>query len=219
MGNKMRKIGAWLKGSWAIIFALIFWGILSTCFFICLLQDLKIDAKIEAWAIITLVGVTAYYAMYTKRLAKEQKKKNEVDFWERRLLNFYLPLKCTLYKIQALAEQNSIDYDFCMEILEELTEILSLRRYIITIDLDESINNFFDELETWLPLKGEVALKAWLNAASPLIDKIMPKVNKEVATIELKIINAYGLSEKELDRFRGYEKILEDEPTKKSQAK
>jgi len=80
----MKKICQWIKKYWKAIILVLAW--LIACLIIHW-QNLDINDKVQAWAIITLVFITLYYAIQTQKLVEQERISLEEEI-KIRIANF-----------------------------------------------------------------------------------------------------------------------------------
>ena len=106
--NLIKIIGKWIwiftERVWLGTVGITLWFL--ACFIIYKQTDFLISDKIQAWAIVTLVFVTLYYARQTHNLVKEEKKRRQAEYGERYIQNFYNPLKLKLRDLEFILEQS-----------------------------------------------------------------------------------------------------------------
>jgi len=93
------------KGLKENINLIIFWFSLVaivSLLLIFLKSHTKINNIIQAITLLTLVFITWIYARQTQKLVKEENKKRMVDFFERRISDFYKPLSDILDSIKVV---------------------------------------------------------------------------------------------------------------------
>ncbi|MCX6565200.1 MAG: hypothetical protein NTW38_02050 [Candidatus Aminicenantes bacterium] len=117
----------------------------------------KISDIVQAQAVISLVLITWYYAIQTKKLVNEQirfrsdtKRKIEVDFLEKRIDDFFHPLWVDLNLIHDSLYTNTISTQKETEQLEiNLRSLYFKKRYMTKID-----NNIYIDLLNTILLLG-----------------------------------------------------------------
>lgn len=134
----------------------IFWFmaiIIASVLLVFLKPQETINNIIQAIAIITLVFVTWVYAKRTKDLVEqekisleEQKKKRTIDFWEKRINEFYKPFIDKLNTMRREINKDTVDKKITENILKDVEDFYWKRRYMISIDTFKKI----DELHTKL---------------------------------------------------------------------
>jgi len=108
---------------------------------------------IQADAIITLILVTWAYAIRTKDLVdqqkislEEQKKKRTIDFWERRINEFYEPFFDKLNKMRSKINLDTFGKKIAENILKDVEDFYWKRRYMISIDTFKKISDLHTKL-------------------------------------------------------------------------
>ena len=187
----MKKL--WKENKDLII--LVFIWILASIFVLILLCP-QIDEMIQAEAIITLVFVTIFYAIQTQKLVKqekisleEEKKRRTVDFWQSRLIEFFLPLRINLQKLQEIVmEFRPFSSDEFSKTLSEFIELMS-KAYMLSPELNNSLISFLNMFKFQKREKVEEAEKYAINEQS---EELLKKVNIEIRIFEYKINEIYG---------------------------
>ncbi len=130
--NKMKKERIFIFWLLAIIIALVLLVFLKP-------QE-TISNIIQAIAIITLIFVTWVYAKRTKDLVdqekfslEEQKKKRIIDFWEKRITEFYKPFIDKLDKLKITMNKRSIDGKKVIDEIDDLRDFFKEKKYMISI--------------------------------------------------------------------------------------
>ena len=130
--NKMKKERIFIFWLLAIIIALVLLVFLKP-------QE-TISNIVQAIAIITLIFVTWVYAKRTKDLVdqekfslEEQKKKRIIDFWEKRITEFYKPFIDKLDKLKITMNKRSIDGKKVIDEIDDLRDFFKEKKYMISI--------------------------------------------------------------------------------------
>lgn len=146
--NLIKIIAEWIwifiKKVWLGTVGVALW--LSASFIIYKQTDLLISDKIQAWAIVTLVFVTLYYARQTHNLVKEEKKRGQAECGERYIQNFYNPLKIKLRDLELILEQPDASVDSIIELRHEIVDLVSRYIYVITGETDMSLRKLIKNL-------------------------------------------------------------------------
>ena len=184
---------------------LVFIWILASIFVLILLCP-QIDEMIQAEAIITLVFVTIFYAIQTQKLVKqekisleEEKKRKTVDFWQSRLIEFFLPLRINLQKLQVIVmEFRPFSSDEFSKIISEFIELMS-KAYMLSPEMNNALISFTGMFRFQRRDKVEEGEKYAIIEQSV---ELLKKVNIEIRIFEYKINEIYGLKiDKKLKDF------------------
>ena len=208
----MRKILKWIKKvgkflwilirkTWEFIIGIAFWFL--TCIIIYKQAEIQITDKIQAWAIVTLIFVTIFYAIQTQRLVqqgkislKDQIKKRNADYGEKLLQNFFLPLifkfidlEAIIKKIPGLSELNN-KIRPAVEIVNEITGLYKKYGYIATKEMMGSLANISNALQKIVDIRHgeENHFKIWKDEMNSLIKRANKIVLKQ-SKIHVKKIN------------------------------
>ncbi len=204
----MKKIWDLIKitGKWIWVFMKKVWlgtiGIalwLSACFIIYKQTDLLISDKIQALAIVTLIFVTIFYAIQTQRLVKqekisleEQKKKNHADFWERKLKEYFLPVRIALMDFIGLLSIKALPSD---EIKKEVLKISDLfaKAIMMSKETMDSLNSLMDEFLNFKHLKEKgISEEKWIDDTRKKIMDLIKQNEVEIVMVEGKIREVYS---------------------------
>lgn len=154
------------------------------------------DKLIQSQLIIVLIVITIYYAIQTQKLVKqekisleEEKRKRSVDFLRERLIEFYLPLKFNLLKLQEVIQYKPFPIDEYIKIISEFTEIMS-KGYMLTAEMNNSLISFMSIFKFQIRDKVEDRDKYYINEQT---EEFLKKVNLEIHIFEYKIKEVYGL--------------------------
>jgi len=137
----------WEKNKDLIILA-FFWALASSI--ILFILNLETNDRVEVWAIATLVFITLYYAIQTYKLVEEGKKRSLIDYWERRITQFYKPFidKLDVLKI-TMRQQSSTGQDI-IETIDDLRSYFLEKKYMISLKTSQQIESlqgiFWDAL-------------------------------------------------------------------------
>lgn len=193
----MKKIWECIKKSWQIILGIFLW--LFICFFI-YFQSIYISDAIQAWAIVTLVFITLYYAWQTQRLVKQQqisltedKNKREADFWLGRLKEYYLPQKFNLTQLMASITFKPFNLGEFAKNTRDIINILGHNQYLVTQDLaDSSIKLLKLLVDNFRVIGDRNITPGLINSTIEIVTKTIHILDDEIKLIENKLIKVYG---------------------------
>lgn len=178
----------WEKNKDLIILA-FFWILASII--VLFILNLETNDKVEAWIIATLVFITLYYAIQTQKLVEEGKKRSLIDYWERRITQFYKPFidKLDVLKF-TIDKQSTLGADL-KEISEKIDDLRSYfleKKYMISIKISQQIESLQDIF--WDALVGEEGVS--MEDFKLREDEIRKIIKKEWDDIENSIRKFYG---------------------------
>lgn len=192
----MKKRWQWIKKSWKTILVAIIsvFSWLIVCFIIHM-QNLNVSDKVQAWAIITLVYITLYYAIQTQKLVEqerisleEERKIRIANFGEKRLKEFYLPLTRELTNILgALQGTEPEKIEYINESFHNFINILLEKHYLGTSSINEKIKNFHYEFIPELR-SAQYKLKKEEESAESILQELNSAVSKKVEDMKNIII-------------------------------
>ena len=106
---------------------------------VCILLYPEIDKIIQAELIVILISITLFYAIQTQKLVRQEesslaelKRKRTMDFWEKRLIEFYEPYVDKLNNMMEAIHKKHIDIDRISEIYKNTTHLIWKRDYMIS---------------------------------------------------------------------------------------
>ncbi len=183
---------------WKILLFLFLW--LLACFTI-YLQTLQIGDKIQAWAIITLVFITLFYAIQTQRLVKQENRTLEMDrkfrqssFYERVLIDVFHPLKANIFFIKASVEAQEGTIENIKNTFTQITFHRSKYSHVINPEISELIGNYtglekalreiihFDQLEP-----------EWIQNLSDKTDELIRRLDRQALFLTMRINEAHEI--------------------------
>ncbi len=193
---------------------LIFFWILAS-YVILFILSLKTNDRVEAWAIVTLVFVTIYYAIQTKRLVKQEKisledakEKRSADFWQQRLNEFYMPLKVNLFRLKTVLEFKPFSVDEMLQTLLEFIE-LSKKAYMLSEEFNDLFVSFVRVFKPVADFRKEPQEETWKDEIIEELEKLSKQVEKEIRIFEYKINKVFGFNID--DELKKYIEWLETE--------
>lgn len=128
-GFDFRKIWEFIKSRWVFIL-LLAWAITT---FILLRQKWdRAGDLISATAVETLVFVTWFYAVQTRKLVEEEKKNRETDLIEKRIAEFYVPITDILHKIKECFPEGKSDIEAIFKWEHELSKVFRAKAYMVS---------------------------------------------------------------------------------------
>lgn len=179
----------WEKNKDLIILA-FFWTLASSI--ILFILNLETNDRVEVWAIATLVFITLYYAIQTYKLVEEGKKRSLIDYWERRITQFYKPFIDKLDVLKFTMDKQSITKGADLkEISEKIADLRSYfleKKYMISIKISQQIESLQDIF--WDALTGVEGIS--MEDFKLREDEIRKIIKKEWDDIENIIRKFYG---------------------------
>lgn len=167
---------------------------------IVLLLHRQTNNLIQAIAIVSLVLITAYYAIETHKLVEEGQKKRMADFMEKRINDFYMPCIEKMLNLDCLFDQLDItltskDQSEAEKKIQEIITLLNFKTYMISNETANIIRDwaFTNYNRDFIPL-----LKKDRDAVNKLkseIASIIEILRNEKVDVDSKIRNIYEYSE------------------------
>jgi len=115
--------------------------LIVTYFLVKFKGESKVNNWILAYLTVLLAFATIYYAFQSYQLYAEAQKKRYVDFWEKRLSNFYLPFIETLNKISECLSQRNITELYNLN--NELVNLIWGKGYMVPHNTIKKIKKMF----------------------------------------------------------------------------
>lgn len=160
----------------------------------------------------TLVFVTLYYAKQTQNLVQQernslddQKKKNRADFWEKRLREYFIPLRIALIKLQGLLSHKPLPSDEIKKSISEFGDLFA-KAILISKETMNLSSSFMEEFINFRYLKKkEIPEEKWADDTLKKSKDLMEQIEVEILLLEKKIneLFSFKIDEK-------LAKILED---------
>ena len=201
--GKMKKIWNCLK---KIILPLVLILLLiSATFIIFGLKEINISDKIQAWAIVTLILITAIYSYQTYRLVKQQekaldeeKRKRIADFAIKGIKEFYSPLLKMIEGLHASLKTDVIPIESTKKIIKKI--ILLCHDYLYMMDENDAIIDFTKTLMDFgiVILEQKQKLQDWRSKVLDGEKEIINQMSVKIVFFREKIIETYGYSNKEM---------------------
>ncbi|MGB2764118.1 MAG: hypothetical protein WBC20_06860 [Candidatus Aminicenantaceae bacterium] len=177
----------------------IIWIIVSILILIILCPE--VGEMIQAEALITLVFVTIFYAKQTQNLVEQekisledQKSKRRADYGEKKLKEFYNPLK---YKIHKLKNTIIVQPNLIKPIILLYNDILKLgseHEYFVKKENEEVIVELLNVL--WeikdINILNKEKVKVWKKKGLIEAEKVINIVKKEINIVKKEIDKVYG---------------------------
>jgi hypothetical protein len=205
--KKRRVEMFWERNKGLIIIGLI-WIIVSIPILIFLCP--KVDEMIQAEALITLVFVTMFYARQTKMLVEqekksleEQKKKINADFEEKKLKEFYYPLKYMIFDLERIMKKESDPSKPTLRLFGKIVGLGTAYGHMITKELeDETVGllNIMYEIKE-INKDNVEELQAWKDKVKTKIEEVEKQKTKEIKVIREIIKETYGFFAEKLEKF------------------
>ena len=229
----MKKIFEWLKAQWGILIGITAWAaIIVLVFFI---GGMSLSDRIQAMSVITLVFITLFYSVQTRRLVKEQRdtleeerKKRYAEFGMQRIQKFLRPL---LERLEGLKDSVS-------QIVEASKRPLEINfensRGIFRAQLNETKEFFIgylfmtDSILRYGYLKitkmtmpksienqSEEFITQWKKKIDEYIGELETEVNNEISRICKNIRKTYGFFSHETEILESSDDltVLSDRPS------
>jgi len=204
--NLMKIIAEWIwifiKKVWLGTVGVALW--LSASFIIYKQTDLLISDKIQAWAIVTLVFVTLYYARQTQNLVAqekesldEEKKVRNANFGEKRVKDFYYPTYKELNELKKQLEKTVIDYELFSKTIRNYVDIFLDNFHMSPTDDKEKI---FELNRMFLSIRKDVK-KGKLEKETK--DKILIKIDEIHNLLQMRIFEVEILIQKTYEFYAG----------------
>ena len=188
------------KGNKYLIIIGLIWIIVSIAILIMLCPE--VGEMIQAEAIITLVFVTIFYARQTQRLVeqeekslKEEIKKRNADFEEKKLKEFYNPFKYLLFDLRFIVENEASPLKPTLELRAKIAKLGSGYGHMTTKELEDKavdlLNHLFEI--TNINEGDKEQLETWREKALEKIKDVMKQKQKEIDVIRSIINETYEL--------------------------
>jgi len=154
-----------MNTTWKKYKEFIILGILGAIIFVLVLILLfsEMDKIIQSELIVILVFITLYYAIQTRRLVEEEKRKTIADFAERRLQDFHLPLKHSFIMLHVLLNHPDIFLDSVSTFNSELVKLFFKYDYMVKAETDDAFHNLVDVLDKEKEVIKKVKQADWNN--------------------------------------------------------
>lgn len=170
---------------------------------------------IQAVAVGTLVLVTIFYARQTQKLVeqeekslKEEIKKKNADFEEKKLKEFYNPFKYLLFDLRFIVENEANPLKPTLELRVKIAELGSGYGYMVTRELEKKAVDLLNHLSeiTNINEEDDEQLKTWREKALEKIEDVMKQKQKEIDVSRSIINETYELFSEKLDNISTREK-------------
>lgn len=189
----IKKINTFVKWKWNVVKR--FWGgitvliILFLSWYYILQLNIATSIKIQCIAVVALVIITGSYTYHTYKLVEEGKKKRDADFWEKRIIEFYMPF---IEKLNALKNQMSRESGNGEKLIKKI----------------DGLRDFFLEKKYMIPEKTSQQIESLQEAlwTALLDDKDLLMMNFYAAENEVRdiISNEWGEIENNIRKLYGY---------------
>lgn len=161
----------------------------------------KLSNIVQADAIIALVFITLFYARQTQELVnqekislKEQRMKMNADFGERKLKEFYMPLKGKLLELEVFIKDIPEFTDVVKHITYGVVELIDKYGYMIKKETDDATYELIKILHEIKKLSmEEEEIKIWRDAVLVKANNVEKLNNEEINYIQRKIDEMYKL--------------------------
>lgn len=199
-----------------IIIGLI-WIIVSIAILIMLCPEA--GEMIQAEAIITLVFVTIFYAKQTQKLVeqeekslKEEIKKRNADFEEKKLKEFYNPFKYLLFILRTIVENEASPLKPILELHAKIARLGSSHGQMVTKELEDKAVELLNYLYKIKDIneEDEKQLEIWREEALKKIEDVTEQRQKEIDVSKGIINETYELFSERLDNISTREEGVND---------
>lgn len=163
-------------------------------------QD-KLSSIVQADAIIALVFVTLFYAGQTQELVKQekaalddQKSKRRADYGEKKIKEFYNPLKYQIHKLKNTIIVQPNLYKPIILLHRDILKLGSDHGYLVKKENEEVIVELLNVLWeiTSINILNKEKLKAWKEKGLIEAEKVIDIIKNEINIVKKKIDEVYG---------------------------
>ena len=212
LAQALESYGRWIEAKWKILT-----GFAACVIFILialLSGDIKFGDRLQAASMIALVFITAYYAVRTQELVKEQRrnaeeemKRRDAEFGEKRIHNFLGPFGTMLRRFQdsldflALSDSELESRDFPAFInsmrkeVNDIESFFSANMYMANDNYNGKILPLMEvfRLSCWTIESWDQDRRAeWLNERTRDLETLIGQLEVETHHIARQIQAAYG---------------------------
>lgn len=131
-----------------VIIVLSLFGITFILVLVFLYPD--IEGIVQSELIVFLVYITLFYAIQTHKLVKEEKRKTEIELWDKRLTEFYIPFLNLLDEFECEIFSANRSIKKINDKWKKLRDIFLKKKYMISMETSEKIAMLIDIIPTYL---------------------------------------------------------------------
>jgi hypothetical protein len=194
--NPMKERGIAIKIFWGWISAIV----VTTALLLRYRASSNLNNWILAYSTISLAFITLFYAIQTKDLVEEERKRRNADFWEKRISDFYHPFLVKLERMPSLFGKNRLNYDELRVLWDGIAELYELKKYFAPQATIDKLDQLF--ISAGMPLLDESGndIKGEIKADERAVDEIKESLAEMKALIE----SEYKTTENQIRKFYGY---------------